>query len=78
MLVKDLIQSLLTLDPDMPIVVRGFDQGGYDMVQIEGVISIRERKNPFTHWGKYDDESSCEPDDDSYKPPFKALLLDGN
>ncbi len=58
MLVGELIQHLQKLSPDTKVVVRGYEGGYNDIIEIKPVKIIRKPEAPW-YEGEYDNDTSA-------------------
>ena len=70
--VRQLIEELQTFDPDLPVVVMGYE-GGYD--DCCALVKVAIKKNPMPGYcGDYDDVQCWEKDVEH----FEAVLIPRN
>lgn len=56
MTVQELIQQLETLPPDTKVVVRGYEDGYNDILQLK-LVKIKSNENAHWYEGEYDDSN---------------------
>jgi hypothetical protein len=59
MTVQELIQQLIALPPDTKLVVRGYEDGYNDILQLKKV-SIKQNSNSYTWEGEYEDSNDTD------------------
>jgi hypothetical protein len=75
MTVQELMQILSGLDPDLPVVVAGYERGFNDVTQVKPV-SIMLNVNSEWYYGSHDLSQNAENDDKS-TPLIPAIFLGG-
>lgn len=73
MTTAELIAKLQEFPPDLPVVVKGFDEGGYSDISTFETVRIAPVK-PCTHGPEFEDFPHYRPDEITGEP-FDALLV---
>lgn len=55
MKISELVEYLKAFDPDLPVVVGGFDETGFDDPSPPQVVRLRQENDGGLHRGKYAD-----------------------
>jgi len=59
MTAKELIQHLQQLQPDTKIVIRGYEDGYNDILNLKAII-IKQKKDSHWYEGEYDDSEDAD------------------
>ena len=73
MTVKELIEQLSKLDPELHVFIPGYE-GGYNYAEISKVKNICLNVNHEDYYGPHDDFSMCRQDPSNYKQ-VKGIVL---
>lgn len=73
MTVKELIDQLNELDPELHVFVPGYE-GGYHYAKISNVQDIHLNVNTEWYYGPHDTRDNCRQDPDSYEQVHGIIL----
>jgi hypothetical protein len=73
MTVKELIDQLNQLDPDLHVFVNGYE-GGFHYAEISEIKNICLNVNTAWYYGPHDDPKMCSNDPNSYEQ-VKGIVL---
>ena len=54
MKVRELIQSLRLVDPELPVMVRGYEDGVNDVQEMRSIRILRDRNKGTSYYGLHD------------------------
>lgn len=73
MTVKELIEQLSLLDPELHVFIPGYE-GGYHYAKMSNIHDIYLDVNPEWYYGPHDTRDNCRQDPDSYQQ-VKGIIL---
>lgn len=77
MTIAELIEALKQHDPNMRVLVKGFDESGYDDPGLPlETVEVVQTSTEAAHFGMYEETQDVRPHHTRYGEPFRAIVID--